>query len=342
MLRLKQKNNKVIKKLIAAFVAFIIVVSGGLAALKYWENKHYNEEEPGGTDILYTPVYSDIIRYDGKWYCENEDLETILVMGLDKYKDTEVTGNYVNPQQADFLALVAVNKVTKTVEAVQINRDTMTEVNILGVGGDEAGSKEMQIALSHTYGSGGVDSCINTVDAVSNFLYGVEIDHYVALTMDAVKIINDALGGVTVTLEDDFSSYNKKWTVGSEVKLTGEQALKFVRARSEMADSSNTRRMERQKQYLSSLASKAQSVYKEKGEEAFYNIILKISEYLTTDYSVNQMKEKSNEFSQYGFSGINQIKGEAVKGEEYMEFYPDEAELKTLVVKTFFTLQENK
>ena len=49
-------------------------------------------------------------------------------------------------------------------------------------------------------------SCENTVDAVSDMLYGIKIDGYIAMNIDAIKVINHLAGGVPVTIEDDFFS----------------------------------------------------------------------------------------------------------------------------------------
>ena len=37
-----------------------------------------------------------------------------------------------------------------------------------------------------------------------NFLMDVKIDHYISLTMDSVAVMNDLVGGVEVTVLDDF------------------------------------------------------------------------------------------------------------------------------------------
>ena len=51
----------------------------------------------------------------------------------------------------------------------------------------------------------GQDSCRYQAKAVSNLLYGVSIDHFCSVTMDAVAVINDAVGGVSVQVMDDMT-----------------------------------------------------------------------------------------------------------------------------------------
>ena len=57
----------------------------------------------------------------------------------------------------------------------------MTEITILGVLGEEAGTVKTQLCLSHGFGDGGAQSCEFTVDAVSNLLLGTQIDFYICL-----------------------------------------------------------------------------------------------------------------------------------------------------------------
>lgn len=81
-------------------------------------------------------------------------------MGLDKFEKNTSSESYNNDQQADFLILLAIDNNARTVEALHINRDSMAEINILGVGGQIVGTYVGQLALAHTYGSGDHDSCL--------------------------------------------------------------------------------------------------------------------------------------------------------------------------------------
>ena len=106
----------------------------------------------------------ELTYYNGGWYARRNDLETVLLMGLDKYAETEES-NYLNNEQSDFLMLLVINKETGACTPIQLNRDTMTKIQILGVRGDVAGTFTGQLALAHTYGSGERDSCLNTTEA---------------------------------------------------------------------------------------------------------------------------------------------------------------------------------
>ena len=154
----------------------------------------------------------------------------------------------------------------------------MTQIQILGVTGEPAGTFTGQLALAHTYGSGEEDSCENTVLAVSNLLYGMEIDHYVSLTMDGVALLNDLVGGVTVEVLDDFSGIDDSLVQGETVTLQGQQALTYVRSRGGLEDSSNLHRMERQRQYLGALQQQLKAAVQQ--EDGFtLDALLQLNEY---------------------------------------------------------------
>lgn len=275
------------------------------------------------------------IRYNGKWYVYNDDIETILVMGLDKYESQVQEGSYNNDMQADFLTLLILDKGEDKATALHLNRDAMAQMNILGLKGEKLGSTTAQLALAHTYGSGGKDSGKNTADAVSGFLYDVSVDHYLSLTMDAVKVLNDLVGGVSVEVLDDFSSVDPQLVKGDNVTLKGEQALTYVRTRQGIGDETNEQRMKRQQQYMNELL--ALVTHKIDTDENFITrAALDVSDYIISDCTVEQLKRISSFVSDYKVTEIKSIEGESKKGEKFMEFYPDEDKLQELIIELFF------
>ena len=250
-----------------------------------------------------------------------KDLETILVMGLDKNERSEMLEGYVNKTQSDFLLLLVIDQENHSINSLHINRDTMTDITRLGVFGGAAGKYTAQIALAHAYGSGGSDSALNAVKAVSNFLGGVKIDHYMTFTMDSVALVNDMVGGVTVFIEDDFSEMDPSLVQGQEITLKGEQALHFVRGRSNVADGTNLNRMARQRQYMMGLYEKIMAAAAQ--DEAFpEKLVKKLADAFDTDLSVYQLDSLFDTLLECKMGEILTIEGENVRG-EFMEFYAD-------------------
>ena len=267
-------------------------------------------------------------------YTAREGLTTILFMGLDKYEKSENDIGYLNDQQCDFLMLFILDEENQICDVLHLNRDTMTEIRRLGIGGGVASRFEGQLALSHTYGSGGSDSCINTVKAVSTFLKGVNIDHYVAMSMNGLSKLNDLVGGVEVEIPLDMTAIDPTFTKGSEVLLTGDQALAFVRARGELEDSSNISRMERQRIYLSKFYEKL--LFSSHDDHDFiHRSLLELSSYITSDMTINQMSDLGDIMETCTLNPFVTIDGEAVVGEEFMEFYADEDSLNEVLISLF-------
>lgn len=326
----KEKRAKKLKY--AAFLlAVVFLFSAALLLVNIWETRQgvftAGENITAGSEI----------SLNGDDYCLKENIETVLVLGLDKF-ETENPESYNNDKQADFLMLLVADHNSKTVTALHINRDTIANMNILGVAGDTVGTVRKQIALAHTYGNGKEMSCRNTADAVSGMLMGIQIDHYVSVTMDAVPVYNDFIGGVEVTVLDDFSGIDDTLVKDETVTLLGEHALNYVRTRYGLDDSSNSARMVRQRQYLEALYEKT-LVCMENDASFVINVGMKLAEYIVSDYTGNGLQDFAKRVSAYRFTEICELEGRNIRGEKHMEFYPSEKSVKETVVKIFFELK---
>lgn len=322
----------------AAILAVVLVLLAGMLLLQRWEN---TQDAPVSSLGEVSSVEAgapvdgrEITYYNGTAYAKREDLETVLLLGVDKFEG-ETPEGYVNNQQADFLLLLVMDKQHETCTPIQLNRDTMTQIQILGVTGEPAGTFTGQLALAHTYGSGEEDSCENTVLAVENLLYGMGIDHYISLTMDGVALLNDLVGGVTVEVLDDFSGINDSLVQGEIVTLQGQQALTYVRSRGGLEDSSNLHRMERQRQYLAALQQQLKAAVQQ--EDGFtLDALLQLNEYMVSDCTVDQLSDLGDSLAAYQVNDILTTPGDAQEGEEFMEFTVDEAALQQLVMDVFY------
>ena len=232
------------------------------------------------------------------------------------------------------ISLMVFQDSKKTVDVISLNRDTMTNIPVLGLGGKPAGTVKGQLALAHTYGSGLEDSGKNLRTAVSDLLYGIDIDYYVTMNMDAIAILNDAVGGVTVNVTEDFSAVDPSITMG-ELKLTGKQAVTFVRSRAGVGNQLNLSRMERHVEYVEGFMDSM--LHKLETESRFVlNTYEQLSDYIVTDCSVNSLSVLLDRFSKYEFGQIVTIDGENVKGTEFMEFYVDEKDLDRVILDYLF------
>lgn len=275
-----------------------------------------------------------MIYIDGQGYLKKDGITSYLIIGVDTFGEHEdkVT-------QADFLTLLVTDEKAGTVSLIPVNRDTVADIGILGIGGVKTGTKREQLALAYTYGDGMKISCRNTVDAVSNLMFGMKIDQYICLTMDCVREINDFIGGVSVTFDKDYRDIDRSFRKGRTVLLDGEQALSFVRSRKNTEDETNISRMSRQSLYMEAFIKTVTE--KEYSYSSFRELYNEISDYIVTDCDISALQEVYERAVEFAYSGITDIPGEAKKGDKYMEFYADDKELKRIVTDMFYTRAEH-
>ena len=316
----RRHGKSIIIVLLACFL-----LAAGLMTVQYLRGKW--QSAPGADD-------PDVLRYNGGRYIKNDAIETVLLMGLDKYADQ--AANSLDGQQADMLLLLVLDRSTGTCTPLHINRDTMCTIYQLDAMGEPFMPLNGQICLAHAYGSGGRDSCRNQVRAVSELLYDMPINHYASVTMDAVGIINNLVGGVTVTVLDDLSALDSALVQGETVTLQGDQALTYVRARVGLADPTNLNRMKRQQQYLTALQQKFTQELAENGDLS-RQIVTAVSDDMVSDFTVNSLSSFVDMATTYTFTPIREIAGEAVYSEDRSpEFYADEDALYQTVVDLFY------
>lgn len=326
----KQNIRRTGLKILAVVLAIVLVFSTALFLLSFWERQYGQFPEQ-------QQALDENLIYAGKEYVLRDNIETLLVLGLDTYENDQ-SESYNNDQQADFLMLLVMDKENKTCKGIHINRDTIVEMNVLGVAGERVGTVTKQIALSHTYGNGREVSCRNTANAVSGLL-GITVDHYLSITMSAVPVYNDLVGGVTVEVLDDFTAMDASMAKGETVTLTGEQALLYVRSRQGLDDPTNNQRMKRQKQYLEGLYESSRRCVEQ--QEGFVSkAALTMADHLVSDCSGNKLESLLTQLAEHNLDAILNITGETVEGTEYMEFYPDEDSVMETVIDCFYELAD--
>lgn len=326
MFDMKDKNrrgNPVILIIILILV-LVFIISG----LQFLESTDFH---PTGATI---GSDSKTIVRDGVEYFPRQDIMVILLAGIDEYGPVQSSESYNNSGEADMVSLLIFDETNETIHMLSLNRDTMLDIPVLGIGGKQAGTIQGQLALAHTYGSGLEDSAKNLRETVSDFLYGVHIDYYVTMNMDAISILNDAVGGVPVTVTDDFSAIDPAITMG-EVTLRGEQAVTFVRTRQGLGDQLNLTRMERQKEYMASFVD-ALKASMDSSTSFVVNTYDAVDEYMVTDCSVKTMASFADRYADYTMGDMVSIQGENVKGEQYMEYHVDEDALDDTILKYLY------
>lgn len=273
------------------------------------------------------------ITYEGKKYRYNTNLMNVLFLGIDNGDEASEENLPGEAGQSDCIMVISLNKETKEGRILQIPRDTITEVDIFDSNGNCFATVEEQVANQYAYAGGGKDSCWASKKTVAELLNGLQIDAYLSIDMASIPIINDAAGGVTLTIPEDYTDVDPAFEKGAVVTLTGQQSYDYVRYRDIEEDFSNNERMQRQQQYIPALIT---AIRKKVGSgskyyETFYPLVEK---YMVTDLTADQMNELGD--YELATSEVEMVPGEGRKGEVYEEFHVDEENLQKILIKMFY------
>jgi len=324
---MKKESTKInpLRIFVLLFLILVFIFSG----IKIWSTLN----TPNITEAEPETISKTIIRNDTAYF-PRQDITVFMLLGIDEFGPVKASDSYNNKGEADMIALIVFDHTEKNYDIVVVNRDTMMDVPVLGINGHKAGTAYQQVALSHTYGSGLEDSCENTEEAISNFFYGLNIDYYMSINMDAISILTDAVGGVEVDVTDDFSEIDPSITTGKNV-LNGDQALTFIRSRRDLGDQLNISRIERHKEFMNGFIEAFMEA--SSGNEAFaLRTFDKIADYTVTNCSTNTMSTLLSQYSDYLLNDVLSPEGENIKGKTFMEFHPDEEKLDKFILDLFY------
>lgn len=283
---------------------------------------------------------SGYIWHDGKAYRYNDDIITLLCMGIDKSSEETGTEKASGQNgQADTIFLTVMDPVHSQLKVIAVSRDTMTEIPAFDSKGNYVGENINHLGLAYAYGDGKEKSCQYMTDAVSKLFYGIPINGYAAFNLDTIGQLNDAVGGVTVTVpeDEDMSSANKALKSGAEVTLDGDMAETFVRWRNTDVHGSNNMRIARQKQFLLSFFQQAVNAV-QKDVSLPVTLYQEFSKEMVTDIDLNKAVYLVSEVVKMSFDEGNLVilPGESRAGKVYDEFYVDDDALYELILDTFY------
>jgi polyisoprenyl-teichoic acid--peptidoglycan teichoic acid transferase len=289
----KKKKKSWVKILITIFLVLFVAV-GAYAYTVY-------NSLTKAVDTMHTPIDRD------KSEKRQEDVAlkeaqpfSVLLLGVDEREGDK--------GRSDSIIVLTVNPNTNSVKMLSIPRDTRTE--IIGKG--------KQDKINHAYAFGGVEMSIATVE---NFL-DIPIDYYVEINMDGFKDIVNAVGGVTVQNDLDFSYEGTAFPQG-QLTLDGENALKFSRMRYEDPRGDFGRQL-RQRQVIKAIIDEGASL---NSLTNFSEIFKALGTNVKTDLTFDEMvtiqskyRSASKEMEQITVAG----QGTKIDGVYYLSVPPEE------------------
>ena len=309
-----------------------LAVGGGAFFINRWENdKYHTSGGEGNVDVEPDWHETKTYEYKGETYTENRNVRSYLFIGSDTYEEVN-DGQGGNGSRGDASFLVVVDDEHKTWRILIFDRDSMVKMNTYNSDGVMVGISTAQLTLSHIFGTWD-DGARNMMDAVSRLLWNQRIDGYFDMNMAAIPILNDAVGGVTVKIESDFSQIDPTLVMGETITLHGKQAEHFVRSRWYIDGGTNEDRMKRQRTYLSALGKKVQEL----SSEEVNDIYGKLMDNSVTNMQVGDFVNLAQTVKDYERLEDLQMDGIHTVNDNFMEFYIDEDSLTQVILELFYT-----
>ncbi|OIK08171.1 LytR family transcriptional regulator [Bacillus sp. MUM 13] len=200
----RRRKKRKWPKVLGIIVLLLILAAGAYAYSVY-------HSLTAAVDTMHRPIDRDKSEKRAKPVAlAKKDPFSVLMLGVDERK-----GDH---GRSDTMIVLTVNPNNNSVKMLSIPRDTRTEI----VGHNTVDK------INHAYAFGGVKMSMETVE---KFL-DIPVDYYMKINMEGFKDIVDAVGGITVNNDLDFTYEGVHFPKGP-VTLNGERALKFSRMRHE-------------------------------------------------------------------------------------------------------------
>ncbi|MCD7441704.1 LCP family protein [Streptomyces lincolnensis] len=180
--------------------------------------------------------------------------QNILLIGSDSRSGdgNRRYGRDSGTERSDTTILLHLAAGRRSATAVSLPRDLM--VDVPGCARPDGSRTEPMFAMfNQAFQVGGSACTIRTVERLTD----IRVDHHMVVDFHGFKDMVDAVDGVEVCLAEPIRDKAAKLRLpAGRVKLNGEQALGYVRARKSLGNGSDTDRMDRQQRFLGALVNK--------------------------------------------------------------------------------------
>ncbi len=209
------------------------------------------------------------------------DAQNILLIGSDSRSGdgNRKYGRDSGTERSDTTILLHLAADRRSATAVSLPRDLMVEIpGCRAADGDR--TRPVFSMFNYAFQRGGPACTIRTVEKMT----GVRVDHHMVVDFHGFKDMVEAVDGVEVCLKEPIDDPAAKLRLpAGKVRLDGEQALGYVRARKTIGDGSDTDRMDRQQRFLGALVNKVRSNDVLLNPAKLYPVLDAATSALTTD-----------------------------------------------------------
>ena len=329
---------------VLVIVLVIAVIFTVFFLLERSENNRESAQLKTEAEQMNRTLWTDenTLLIDGDTFGFDHRLETFLFVGTDASGGQQMADDKMKRQpMADFILLMVLDHTRNTIGYLQLDRNTIVRIPMLDEEGKFSTYRNMQLCTAHWFGGTQEMAAENLVKTVRNYLGELEnIDGYYIISMDDIQKLNNAVGGVDITLEEDLTDADPAFTKGATVHLTDEQAERYIRARMNVSDGTNASRMNRQRSYMTGLFSSVRQKC-EKDPQFALSLWDTLHSAAFTNMNGNDFSRIAQKLIKGEDLGIRTVEGEVKigyllgDGEPHEEFYPSMDSLKAQLIDLF-------
>ncbi|MBW8351333.1 LytR family transcriptional regulator [Bacillus sp. IITD106] len=248
------------RKGLKIFLIVLLVLVAGIVAYGY--SIYHNLSK--AANAVHSPIdRNPEVKRPSDLELSKKEPFSVLMLGVDERAGDK--------GRSDTMIVLTINPKLKSMDMLSIPRDTRVEI---------VGNRTVE-KINHAYARGGVEMSMNTVE---KFL-DIPIDYYVKMNMEGFKEIVDAVGGVNVNNDLDFSLEGNHFPKG-ELSLNGKEALAYARMRKEDARGDFGRQM-RQRQVIQGVINKGANI---SALWKYDDVLKALSKNVETNISFDEMK----------------------------------------------------
>ena len=279
--------------------------------------------------------WSRTVKIDGQKYRRKDKQTVLLLLGVDNVIATSQQGTIGTGGRSDAIMLLVMDDVAKTIKTLTVPRDTQVLVEVYNDGGYFMYAAQMHITLQYAFGDSPLRSCYLTKKVVGDLLHGVYIDGTLSVTMDAIATVVDAIGGLRLTFDQDYSYIDPAYRKGVTLTLDGNAAESFIRYR----DSDELGSAEKRAAKLEWLVGELFKNLRGMGGSTFVDdLIDKAGDHVYSNISAEDLLK----ISSYTYTGENYtIPGETKEGAYHDEYIYNEEALQKLILDLFYDPASN-
>ncbi|MFF3487663.1 LCP family protein [Streptomyces sp. NPDC002701] len=216
----------------------------------------------------------------------------ILVLGSDS-RDGERNkelggGSTEGAARSDTAMIIHVDEGRSEATVVSIPRDTLVTRPSCPRAEGGSTAQAQGVMFNSAYALGGPVCAVKTVESLTD----VRMDHYIEIDFAGFADLVDALGGVTVTTEEDISDEDSHLELEAGTHhLDGTEALALARTRHGIGDGSDLGRIGLQQKLVKALLDQVSSTDLLTSPARLYRVADALTSSLITDTGLNSLTE---------------------------------------------------